>query len=304
MALVVNTNVSSINSQRTLMNVTRQLDVSYQRLSSGFRINSAKDDAAGLQISNRLSSQIDGLNQAMRNSNDGISIAQTAEGALDETTTMLRRIRTLAVQASNGSNTDSDRVALQKEVEQLMNEINRIASDTTFGGVNLLNGGTQSAFVFQVGADAGQTISFTMTAVEGNTGVSDLANEGGYTISGLASVMSNVGGVQAAGVSSITAISVTGFTEAQDVVSAMDGMIAVVDAKRTELGAIQNRFESNIRNAANVAENVSAARSRIRDVDFALETAALTRNQILQQASSTILAQANQRPQAALQLLG
>ncbi len=303
MALAINTNVSSLAAQRSLSNVSRALDVSYSRLSSGFRINSARDDAAGLQISNRLSSQLDGLNQAMRNANDGISIAQTAEGAMEETTTMLRRIRTLAVQASNGSNTDSDRVALQKEVDQLMAEVNRIASDTSFGGVNLLDGGSQSNFTFQVGADAGQTISFTMTSVEGNTGTVDLANEGGYTISGLASVMSDVGGVQAAGVSSITAISVTGFTEAQDVVSAMDGMIAVVDAKRSELGAIQNRFESTIRNSAITAQNVADARSRIRDVDFAQETARLTQNQILQQASAAILAQANQQPQLALTLL-
>lgn len=306
MALMVNTNVSSLNAQRQLLNSSNALDTSFMRLSSGLRINSAKDDAAGLQISNRLTSQINGLNQAVRNANDGISLAQTAEGALEETTNALQRIRTLAIQSSNGSNSDDDRIALQKEVFQLANEINRIASTTTFGGRQLLDGSADGRFRFQVGAQAGQTISFTMTGIAANTDLTAVVSlgDGGFTISGMAAATSAVGGAAAVpSASTLSTISVSNFDNAQNVVSAMDSMISLVDAKRAELGAIQNRFTSTIRNLNNVSENVAAARSRIRDTDFALETAALTRNQILQQASQTILSQANQRPQAALSLL-
>ena len=158
MALYVNTNVSSLNAQRQLMNSGNELDTSFKRLSSGFRINSAADDAAGLQISNRLGSQIMGLNQGNRNANDGISLAQTAEGAMDEVTSMFQRVRTLAQQAANGSNTDEDRLALQEEIRALMEETNRVASDTTFGGQNLLDGSYEASF--QVGADAVQTIVY------------------------------------------------------------------------------------------------------------------------------------------------
>ena len=161
MALYVNTNTSSLSAQRQLMGSAKSLDTSFERLSSGLRINSASDDAAGLLISNRLTSQVNGLNQSVRNANDGISLAQTAEGALDETTNMLQRMRTLSIQASNGSNSDKDRAAIQQEVSQLSTEINRIASDTTFGGENLLDG-TYTG-VFQVGADSNQTISFNLT---------------------------------------------------------------------------------------------------------------------------------------------
>ena len=166
MALYVNTNVSSLNAQRQLMKSGNQLDTSFQRLSSGFRINSAKDDAAGMQISNRLTSQISGLDQGNRNANDGISLAQTAEGALDEVTSMFQRMRTLAQQASNGSNTDEDRLAIQDEIRSLSSEVNRVAEDTTFGGQNLLDGTYDAKF--QVGADAVQTIGFSMETV-GNT---------------------------------------------------------------------------------------------------------------------------------------
>lgn len=306
MALMVNTNVSSLNAQRQLFNSSNALDTSFQRLSSGFRINSAKDDSAGLQISNRLTSQINGLDQAVRNANDGISLAQTAEGALEETTNALQRIRTLAIQSSNGSNTDDDRLALQKEVFQLASEINRIAETTTFGGRNLLDGSSDSSFRFQVGAEAGQTISFTMTGIAANTDLTTNVSlgDGGFTISGMAAATSAVGTAATTNGSTLSTISVSSFANAQNVISVMDAMIGLVDAKRAELGAVQNRFTSTIRNLSNISENVSAARSRIRDTDFAIETAALTRNQILQQASQTILSQANQRPQAALQLLG
>ena len=285
MALYVNTNVSSLNAQRQLMSSGNTLDTAYERLSSGMRINSAKDDAAGLQISNRLTSQINGLNQAVRNANDGISLAQTAEGALDETTNMLQRIRTLAVQSANGSNKDEDRVALQQEVGQLTAEINRVAGNTTFGGVNLLDGSYQGTF--QVGADSGQTISFSLsTAATGGTGGA------GFTVSGMSSTYD------------VTSMSISTQSGAQSVIANIDSMIAAVDSKRAELGAVQNRFTSSISNLSNIAENTSAARSRIRDTDFAQETAKLTSAQILQQASSSILAQANQRPQTALSLLG
>ncbi|WP_440055614.1 flagellin [Pseudoalteromonas sp. T1lg65] len=323
MAIYVNTNVSSLNAQRQLMNSGNSLDTSFKRLSSGFRINSAKDDAAGMQISNRLTGQINGLNQGVRNANDGISLAQTAEGALDETTQMFQRIRTLAQQASNGSNTDEDRLALQEEIRSLAAEVNRVAEDTTFGGQSLLNGEYQANF--QVGADAIQTISFSMKDIgTSSNGNNSLTANGGFTMSGLAAVASGVTGktmsTLAAGISDVgtgkteatvgftnmaaTIISVSSQENAQEVLAAMDSMIAVVDKKRAELGAIQNRFQSTIRNQSNISENLSSARSRIKDTDFAQETANLTKMQILQQASSSILSQANQRPQVALSLLG
>ena len=321
MALYVNTNVSALNAQRQLSNTGGQLDTSFQRLSSGMRINSAKDDAAGLQISDRLQSQINGLNQGNRNANDGISLAQTAEGAMDEMTSMFQRVRTLAQQSANGSNTDEDRLAIQEEIRSLMEEVNRVATDTTFGGQNLLDGSYDASF--QVGADAVQTVGFSMQNVGGTATINSLSANGGFTLSGIAGIASAVTGNElsalAAGVSDIdgaaitetfantfiaTAVSVSSQTNAQVVLAGMDSLIAVVDKKRAELGAVQNRFQSTIRNQSNIAENLSAAKSRIKDADFAAETAALTRNQILQQASQTILSQANQRPQAALSLLG
>ncbi|CAH9067649.1 Flagellin 2 [Pseudoalteromonas holothuriae] len=302
MALYVNTNVSSLNAQRQLMKSGNELDTAFQRLSSGLRINSAKDDAAGLQISDRLTSQINGLTQGNRNANDGISLAQTAEGALDEMTSMFQRIRTLAAQAANGSNTQSDRAALQLELRQLGTEINRIAGDTTFGGRNLLDGSFNAEF--QVGADANQTISMTMTSIAAATGGTVSINN--FTVSGLAAAASLVSGVSVGAdnaFANASGLSFTSVGEAQDILASVDAMIGAIDAKRAQLGAAQNRFSSTIRNQTNIIENVSAARSRIKDADFAAETAALTKAQILQQASSTILGQANQRPQSALSLL-
>ncbi|MGO2129672.1 MAG: flagellin N-terminal helical domain-containing protein [Pseudoalteromonas prydzensis] len=327
MALYVNTNVSSLNAQRQLSKSGNSLDTSFQRLSSGFRINSAKDDAAGMQISNRLTSQISGLNQGNRNANDGISLAQTAEGALDEVTSMFQRIRTLAQQASNGSNTDEDRLALQEEIQSLSSEVNRVAADTTFGGQNLLDGSYKASF--QVGADAVQTIAFSMKSI-GTTanGPNSISASGGFTLSGIASVASAVSGTAGSSLTSLNdlssvgsstvvgssfsytadfraeTISVSSQSNAQKVLAGMDAMIAVVDKKRAELGAVQNRFQSTIRNQSNISENLSAAQSRIKDTDFAAETANLTKSQILQQASQSILSQANQRPQVALSLLG
>ena len=274
MSLFVNTNVSSLNATRQLFTSNANLGTAFERLSSGFRINSAKDDAAGLQISDRMTSQIMGLNMAVRNANDGISLAQTAEGALAETTSALQRIRVLAVQSQNGINSSSDRLALQKEVSALKQEISRIAATSQFGGVNILDGAYSAAFL--VGANAGQTISVNISRT-GGYGTSGLFN--GATLS-----VANVG-------------------DASRALTQVSEAISIIDAKRADLGAIQNRFQSTIRNLSNISENVSAARSRIRDTDFAVETAELTRWQIIQQASVTVLGQANQRPQAALQLL-
>ncbi|MGY3958362.1 flagellin N-terminal helical domain-containing protein [Aeromonas popoffii] len=305
MAMFINTNTSSLNAQRNLMNTSKSLDTSYTRLASGLRINSAKDDAAGLQISNRLTSQINGLDQGNRNANDGISLAQTAEGAMDEVTGMLQRMRTLAQQSANGSNSAKDREALQKEVDQLGSEINRISKDTTFAGTKLLDGSFKGSF--QVGADANQTIGFSLNQSAGFS-ISGIAKAAGTTIaviSGAAgSVTTNVSIITIFGGGGAGAIDITSQSEAQKVLAAADAMLGVVDGKRAELGAVQNRLDSTIRNQANISENVSAARSRIRDADFATETANMTKQNILQQAASSVLAQANQRPQSALSLLG
>ena len=328
MALYVNTNVSSLNAKRMLSNSTNSLDTTYKRLASGLRINSAKDDAAGLQISNRLTSQINGLEQGNRNAQDGISYAQTAEGAMDEMTTMYQRIRTLALQSANGTNSAKDRTALQEEVNQLCSEIDRISNDTTFGGEKILAGSSQATvdadgvvtagnvndaktISFQVGADANQLISIDMSAK--NNGGEDGQ---GYSVASMAASMGLTG----------KAKTVTGFAQnklsdgkvdpngltfdistaesAQAVLGNIDKFIGAVDSKRAELGAVQNRLESTIRNQSNVSENVSDARSRIRDTDFATETANMTQQSIIQQASQSILSQANQRPQMALSLLG
>ncbi len=378
MALYVNTNVSSINAQRKLTNATNSLNTNYQRLASGLRINSAKDDAAGLQISDRLTAQINGLNQGNRNTNDGIALAQTIEGALDETTNMLQRIRTLAVQAANGTNTKEDRAALQQEVRQLSEEITRIADQTTFAGGLVLNGkydanGNSKSLIpadgkllFQVGANAGDTLSlnwessFDMSGLgrqlsEEITRIADqttfaggLVLNGKYDANGnskslipadgklLFQVGANAGDTLSlnwessfdmsglGGLAGLTAVtdptkiasqgyyksgtkylwSVTSADAATSTLKNIDSFIQAVDSKRAELGAIQNRMESTIRNQASIAENEADARSRIRDTDFASETAALTANNIIQQASQTVLAQANQRPTIALSLLG
>lgn len=281
MSLFVNTNVSSLNAQRQLFTTGNNLNTAFERLSSGFRINSAADDAAGLQITDRMTSQIQGLDQAVRNANDGISLAQTAEGAMSETTTALQRIRTLAIQSQNGINSDADREALQKEVDALRTEISRIATTTQFAGVEVLSGAFSARFL--VGANSGQTIS--------------------VNLSSQALVRAGVDGFSATGLG-ITTSDVLTETNASALLTDVDNAISAIGGLRADLGALQNRFQSTIRNLSNISENVSAARSRIKDTDFATETAELSRNQILQQASTTILAQANQRPQAALSLLG
>ncbi|WP_421226609.1 flagellin B [Aeromonas jandaei] len=304
MGLYINTNVSSLNAQRNMMNSTKSLDTSYTRLASGLRINSAKDDAAGLQISNRLTSQINGLDQGNRNANDGISVAQTAEGAMDEVTGMLQRMRTLAQQSANGSNNSDDRTALQQEYDQLKTEINRIANDTTFGGQKLLDGKYTGSF--QVGADAAQTITFKMTSAFTISGIASATKGSAKIIKNTATSLSKEPykvSTSATALGASTVKSISAASTAQLSMANLDYMIKAVDSKRAELGAVQNRFDSTIRNQSNVSENVSAARSRIRDADFAIETANMTKQNILQQAASTILSQANQRPQSALSLL-
>ena len=344
MALYVNTNVSSLNAQRKLTNATNNLNVSYQRLSSGLRINSSKDDAAGLQISDRLTSQINGLNQGNRNANDGIALAQTIEGALDETTNMLQRIRTLAVQAATGTNTEKDRQALQEEVNSLCHEITRIANKTTFAGQSILNGtasfadsgllrkavvqsagGTTNYTVaqlfFQVGANAYDELTlelqgFAMSRIaieicadRNNTKYDNLASDSAGTL--VATNAMNTANLKGAGLLTVAADGTDGYiwsvssaSTAQATLNNIDKFIQYVDSNRAALGAIQNRMESTIRNQSSISENESDARSRIRDTDFASETAALTQNNIIQQASQTVLAQANQRPTIALNLLG
>jgi len=281
MSMFVNTNVSSLNAQRQLFDVSNSLSTSFERLSSGFRINSAADDAAGLQITDRMTSQVQGLNQAVRNANDAISLSQTAEGALSETTTALQRIRTLAIQSQNGINSSADRVALQKEVSALRTEISRISTTTQFAGVNILSGDFSAKFL--VGANAGQTISVNLSSP-----TLTRAGVNGFSATGLG----------------ITGSDVLSRDNASSMLAKIDTAISAVGGLRADLGALQNRFQSTIRNLSNISENVSAARSQIKDTDFATETANLTRNQIIQQASTTVLSQANQRPQAALQLLG
>tara|TARA_B110000091_G_C13657960_1_gene408330 strand:- start:80 stop:904 length:825 start_codon:yes stop_codon:yes gene_type:complete len=274
MGLFVNTNVSSLTAQRNLFDSSQNLSTSFERLSSGFRINRAADDSAGLQITDRLTTQVQGLNQAARNANDAISLVQTAEGSLGEVTTSLQRIRTLAVQSQNGINSSADRVALQKEVSALKTEITRIATDSQFGGIDILNGSYSTSFL--VGANAGQNIDVSLTL------------SSGYGTAGLGLASANVttvGGASAA-------------------LASISEAISTIGGVRADLGALQNRFQSTIRNLTNISENVAGAKSRIKDTDFASETAELTRNQIIQQASLTVLSQANQRPQAALSLLG
>ncbi|WP_017220307.1 flagellin [Moritella dasanensis] len=273
MALYVNTNVASLNSQRNLTNSTNALQTSFERLSSGKRINSAADDAAGLQIGSRLESQVNGLNQAARNANDGISLSQTAEGALDETTNMLQRMRVLSIQSANGSNSDADRVALDKEYGQLQQEINRVAEDTTFGGMDLLNSTFNQDF--QIGPDANQIINVKISTNMNSLGL------------GVGTATSNI--LQPA--------------SAQTAINSIDAAIATVTETRGDLGAKQNRFSSTIRNLSNISENVSASKSRIMDADFAAESAKLAQNQVSQQAASTMLSQANQQSQVAMSLL-
>ena len=298
MSIYVNTNVTSLNTTNKLSKATHSLDTTYKRLSSGYRINSAKDDAAGLQISDRLTSQINGLKQGNRNANDGIALAQTAEGALDEVHTMLQRIRTLSVQAANGTNTTADRTSIQGEVSQLCSEINRIACKTTFGKQEILSGkgvglvGADGNISFQVGANANDTTSVSLSS--GFT-IEQMSKAHGGTDKG--TLLADADGRG-------KTFDVSTASNAQAVLADIDSYIGYVDKKRGEFGAVQNRLESTISNQSNIAENESDARSRIRDTDYAEEAANLSQQNIIQQAATSMLTQANSRPQIALSLLG
>ena len=302
MSIYVNTNVSSINTTNKLAKATHSLDTTYKRLSSGYRINSAKDDAAGLQISDRLTSQINGLKQGNRNANDGIALAQTAEGALDEVHTMLQRIRTLSVQSANGTNTTADRVSIQGEVSQLCAEINRIACKTTFGGSEILSGNKNATGTL---LDANGKIAFQVGANHDDKISIDLAS--GFAVAQMSKALTLTAGIitgDADGTNHGSSFSVSTADTAQKTLSVIDKYIGYVDKKRGEFGAIQNRLESTISNQSNIAENESDARSRIRDTDYAEEAANLSQQNIIQQAATSMLTQANSRPQIALSLLG
>ncbi|MGD8233391.1 flagellin [Vibrio sp. TRT 1302] len=377
MAVNVNTNVAAMTAQRYLNSASNAQQASMERLSSGFKINSAKDDAAGLQISNRLNVQSRGLDVAVRNANDGISMAQTAEGAMNETTNILQRMRDLSLQSANGSNSKSERVAIQEEITALNDELNRIAETTSFGGNKLLNG-TFATKSFQIGADNGEAVMLTMNNMRsdnammgGNSyvaangqgkdwavqsgandltitltdkfgqeqnvainakagddieelatyinGQTDLVKasvdqdgklqlftdnnrvEGVATFGGSLAGELSIGEAKAVTVDTIDVTSVGG---AQESVAIVDAALKFVDSHRAELGAFQNRFNHAINNLDNINENVNASKSRIKDTDFAKETTALTKSQILTQASSSVLAQAKQAPNSALGLLG
>ncbi|MFA0313445.1 flagellin [Vibrio splendidus] len=377
MAITVNTNVSALVAQRNLSNANNMLNQSLERLASGSRINSAKDDAAGLQISNRLEAQMSGIDVAVRNANDGISIMQTAEGAMNETTNIMQRMRDLSLQASNGSNSQSERTAIQEEVIALNDELNRIAETTSFGGKKLLNGSFGSSS-FQIGGSSGEavqiglknmrtddinmggfsyvangmasdtwevksnqndmTMSFTdrfgqpqeiainakagddieelATYINGQTDqVSASVNDEGQlqiymsgedtagTISFSGSLASELS-MSAGYYESVDDINVTDVGGAQRAVSILDTAMKYVDSHRSELGALQNRFDHAINNLENVHENLATSNSRIKDTDYAKETTQMLKQQILQQVSTTILAQAKQAPNLALTLLG
>ncbi|NOJ07948.1 flagellin [Vibrio splendidus] len=377
MAITVNTNVSALVAQRNLSNANNMLNQSLERLASGSRINSAKDDAAGLQISNRLEAQMSGIDVAVRNANDGISIMQTAEGAMNETTNIMQRMRDLSLQASNGSNSQSERTAIQEEVTALNDELNRIAETTSFGGKKLLNGSFGSSS-FQIGGSSGEavqiglknmrtddinmggfsyvangmasdswavksnqndmTMSFTdrfgqpqeitikakagddieelATYINGQTDqVSASVNDEGQlqiymsgedtagTISFSGSLASELS-MSAGYYESVDDINVTDVGGAQRAVSILDTAMKYVDSHRSELGAMQNRFDHAINNLENVHENLATSNSRIKDTDYAKETTQMLKQQILQQVSTTILAQAKQAPNLALTLLG
>jgi flagellin len=377
MAVNVNTNVSAMTAQRFLNSATSSMNTSMERLSSGFKINSAKDDAAGLQISNRLNVQSRGLDVAVRNANDGVSIAQTAEGAMKETTGILQRMRDLSLQSANGSNSKDDRVAIQEEVTALNDELNRIAETTSFGGNKLLNGTFQTKS-FQIGADNGEAVMLNIkdmrsdnalmggnsyvaengkdknwgvqagsndltitlndklsgeqtinisakagddieelaTYINGQTDkvTASVDDEGrlqiftdNNTVEGAASFGGSLAGelgIGAAKQETVSTIDVTSVGGSQQSVAILDSALKYVDSHRAELGAFQNRFSHAISNLDNINENVNASASRIKDTDFAKETTALTKSQILSQASSSVLAQAKQAPNAALGLLG
>ncbi|MBA1196796.1 flagellin [Pseudomonas sp. BIGb0278] len=286
MALTVNTNTTSLGVQKNLNRASDALSTSMTRLSSGLKINSAKDDAAGLQIATRMTSQIRGQTMAIKNANDGVSIAQTAEGAMQEQTNILQRMRELAVQSRNDSNSSTDRDALNKEFQSMLLEIDRIADSTQLNGKNLLDG-TAGVMTFQVGSNVGTQNQITISL------------SGAMKTTGAGAALTGLAGKTIAGAD--TTAAQNNFSAA---VSAIDDALNAINSSRADLGASQNRLTSTINNLNNINENAEAARGRVQDTDFAAETAQLTKQQTLQQASTSVLAQANQLPSAVLKLLG
>lgn len=285
MALTVNTNTTSLNVQKNLNRASDALSTSMQRLSSGLKINSAKDDAAGLQISNRMSSQIRGNTQAIQNANDGISVAQTAEGALQASTDILQRMRELAVKARNGTNGTADQKATNAEFAQMSDEITRISASTNLNGKNLLDG-SAGTVTLQVGANTGSANHIDLVLSSKFDAVSLSVGSGTVVLTGT----SGTGAGSAS-------------QNIDNAITAIDAAIAAIGATRASLGASQNRLTSTISNLQNITENTTAAQGRVQDTDFAAETANLTKQQTLQQASTSVLAQANQLPSAVLKLL-
>ncbi|MFD5276353.1 flagellin [Pseudarthrobacter sp. NPDC058362] len=287
MGMQINTNISALNAHRNLSNTQNDLSKSLEKLSSGLRINRAADDAAGLSISEGLRSQINGLNVAARNAQDGISVIQTAEGALSEVHSILQRMRDLAVQAGNDSNNAESRDAIKTEIDGLASELNRIQTNTEFNGINLMDGSTKS---FQVGAN-------------GNAGT-DVSNTIAVDLTDLATALTGVVTTNATGGDVTATITVDTAANAALAIEALDTSITAISTSRSELGAKQNRFESAINSLNVTRENLQAAESRIRDTDMAGEMVSYTRSNILSQAGTAMLAQANQSNQGVLQLLG
>ncbi|MFS2199504.1 MULTISPECIES: flagellin domain-containing protein [Pseudomonas] len=282
MALTVNTNTTSLGVQKNLNRATDALSTSMQRLSSGLKINSAKDDAAGLQIATRMAAQIRGGTQAIQNANDGISVAQTAEGALQASTDILQRMRELAVKARNGTNSTADQTATNSEFAQMSDEITRISASTNLNGKNLLDG-TAGTMQLQVGANTGSANRIDLVLSSKFDAVSLSVGSGTVVLTG--------------------ATSATLSANIDNAITAIDAALASINATRANLGASQNRLTSTISNLQNIVENTTAAQGRVQDTDFAAETANLTKQQTLQQASTSVLAQANQLPSAVLKLL-
>ncbi|CBV44236.1 flagellin [Halomonas elongata] len=314
---VINTNITALIGQNNLGSAQNSLQQAQERLSSGLRINSAADDAAGQAIANRMTSTVTGLNQAARNANDGISLAQTAEGALDQVNDNLQRIRELTVQAQNDTNTAQDIDSIQEEVNERLSEIDRVTSQTQFNGRDLFEntGGTATSFSIQVGAKDGETIDISIDSARGaagglTAGATDTSVSGGWN-------MFNDGGIATGSmdVNTIAGVDRTVDADGFDVLSQtaggtsnalsiVDDRLAAVDEARSNLGAMQNRFETALDNIETTSTNLQSARSRIEDADYAEEVSNMTRAQILEQAGTSILAQANQSPQSVLSLLG
>jgi len=302
MSIVVNTNVGSLNAQRSLAESGRELATAMERLSSGKKINSAADDAAGFAIAERMTAQVRGLNMATKNANDGLAMLATIENATNDVTDMLQRIRELAVQAANDTNSSTDRIYLQKEVDSLMNEINRVASQTVYNDLNVLDG-TRSGTI-QVGTDAGQTVSFSIAAIDTDTlGLTTLSFTAGTpaTVSDISTVAADTDGFLS--VVSAQKISVLTASDAADSLTAITTAIEQVASNRAGYGALANRLEYTVSNLMNVAEFTTSARSQIEDADFAAESARLAKAQVLQQTGTAMLAQANASSQLAIQLI-